>query len=519
MPARSLRPCPHRTVVTVAVWCLGFSACSKAPESSAARSVTIGALQPITTLDPRTAVLRAEIDVARLLHDGLVALDTLGHPVPSLARAWRTLDDGRTVRFALRTDRRFHSGAPVTARAVIRSLTPARTDRDILEGSTPLLTAIDGGAEYLDGRRDTIVGLRAVDDSTLDVVFRAAAPDLTTFAAVRHGIRGPTATRTAPDGSGPWRLARAESPTTHLVLARVAPRPGYPDTLHVRVVATSDIGAAFTRGALDCLPRAFATTRRLLASRPDLIVNDIGPWYMPMILLSPRQRLWDDERARRALSLAIDRVTYTATFAPRVGVAAAGLRSPLTDPTVRSRVPLPYDPARARALLDSVALSRSTPLRLAVVSNSPDDSVVGPQAALAASLHSVGVRTRFVVTDRPFKALQDGTVDLHLGGYSFDSQRDEPLIQLLTDRLLPDSIAGRHHLPPLASYEDALRTERDSTRRGRVLASVDSLMIDAMPLVPLWFAPGSTISRLGVTGCTMEGAQIDQFVLLRRVAP
>jgi ABC-type transport system substrate-binding protein len=237
-----------------------------------------------------------------------------------------------------------------------------------------------------------------------------------------------------------------------------------------------------------------------------------------MILLSPKQRVWDDARARRALSLAIDRVSYTSTFAPRVGVAASGLQSPLGSPSVRQRAPLPYDPSRARALFDSAGVSRTTPLRIAVVSNAPDDSVVGPQAALAASLQSVGVRTRFLVTDRAFKALADGTVDLHLGGYSFDSQRDEPLIQLLTDRLLPDSIAGIHRLGPLASYQQALRTERDSTRRRAVLAAADSLMLDRVPFVPLWFAPGSTVSRLGVTGCTMEGAQIDQFVMLRRAA-
>ena len=513
--SRTERPRAELLRVATALAVAQLAACKAERVPPVAQTVTVGALQPVTTLDPRMVVLRAEIDLSRLMHDGLIALDSLGNAVPALATRWTTLADGRTVRFVLASGRRFHSGEAVTARAVVQSLASPLADQALRARSAPLLTTIEGGAAYLEGRTDQVTGLIAVDDSTVDIAFRDTTRDLTPLAAVRHGIRGSQATPTRPDGAGPWRLVRVDAPLTHFVLARTARRAGFPDTLQLRVVGTSELDGAFSRGELDCLPRAFATTRRMLAVRPDLIVNDIGPWYVQMIMLSPRQRAWDDLRARRALSLAIDRVGYTNTFAPRVGVPAGGLRNPIAAADAH-RVPLAYDPGTARSAFAGVPGIETLVLRIAVPSTTPDDSVVGPQAALAVSLRAVGIRTRFVMTDRVLQALASGTVDLHLGGYTLDSQRDEPVVQLLIEGLLADSIAGRHRLPSLKDVEQSLQRDPSPRHRAAVIDTLDGIVRADLPLIPLWFAPGSTVSRMGVTGCTMEGAQIDQFVGLRR---
>jgi hypothetical protein len=92
----------------------------------AAPIVAIGALQQITTLDPRQVVLRAEIDLSRM-HDGLVWLDSMGEADPALAsrRSTRALARHRSgcLRQHLRT-----SGRRAGGRAA-QSAAPSRCTR------------------------------------------------------------------------------------------------------------------------------------------------------------------------------------------------------------------------------------------------------------------------------------------------------------------------------------------------------------------------------------------------------
>src|SRR3546814_18889351 len=63
---------------------------------------------------------------AVILHvvEGLVAAREDGSVGPMLADRWTVSPDGRTYRFFLREGVRFHNGAPLTAAAVVWSLTP-----------------------------------------------------------------------------------------------------------------------------------------------------------------------------------------------------------------------------------------------------------------------------------------------------------------------------------------------------------------------------------------------------------
>ena len=69
----------------------------------------------IATLDPPLASDLFTSSVLRLVYAGLVDFDADGHVVPDLAARVDEADEGRTYRFTLRENVRFHDGAELTA--------------------------------------------------------------------------------------------------------------------------------------------------------------------------------------------------------------------------------------------------------------------------------------------------------------------------------------------------------------------------------------------------------------------
>jgi len=61
----------------------------------------------------------ADRDVDRLLFSGLIRFDSRGMPLPDLAEAWGTSQDGTIYNFSIRPNASWHDGAPVTTDDVI----------------------------------------------------------------------------------------------------------------------------------------------------------------------------------------------------------------------------------------------------------------------------------------------------------------------------------------------------------------------------------------------------------------
>ncbi len=147
-----------------------------------------------------------------------------GHPAQGVAERWEKSDDNRFYRFHLRPDARWSDGRPVTAGdfeyAWKRALRPSTASR-----AAGNLYALKNAEPFRLGKLkdDRLVGVRAVDDLTLDVELERPTPyflDLTTYHAflpVRRDVIEPFEQRgqgdlwTRPEsfvGDGPYVLDR-----------------------------------------------------------------------------------------------------------------------------------------------------------------------------------------------------------------------------------------------------------------------------------------------------------------------
>src|SRR5829696_4504947 len=172
--------------------------CGGADEDAAGTGATTGASggneaadQTITvnwgteppSLDPGLASHVTSANILFNIMDPLVKLDDDLNPVPAAAESFETSEDGKTVTFKLRDDIKWTNGDPVTAQdfeySWKRTVSPELA-ADYAYQFSPIVGADECNA--CDPKKDNCkaladkMGVKAVDDKTLEVTLKAATP-------------------------------------------------------------------------------------------------------------------------------------------------------------------------------------------------------------------------------------------------------------------------------------------------------------------------------------------------------
>ncbi len=136
-------------------------------------------------LDPQTAVALTESNILVALFEGLTALDEqTAQPVPGVAERWTISADGLTYTFHLRAEARWSNGDPLTARDFAWSFQRILSPKLASEYSY-MVWPIKNAQVYNEGKIADFaqVGVRAVDDRTLELTLGAPCPWLLALTA------------------------------------------------------------------------------------------------------------------------------------------------------------------------------------------------------------------------------------------------------------------------------------------------------------------------------------------------
>lgn len=204
------------------------------------RQLKLGETSAIETLDPLFANSDSERRMMKLIYDGLTQLDSLGKPVPALAKRWTVNADSTEFIFHLRTAIFFHD-SPVFDNGVGRKFN-AKDVRYVFErmasNQVPELTA----THFLDirgfeafhneqayvknpARRviPTIEGLKIRNDSTVVFVMNKSTNDLLERLAhpmasiyPRESVKNSAGPIQQAAGTGPYSFIKKEE-NTHLL--------------------------------------------------------------------------------------------------------------------------------------------------------------------------------------------------------------------------------------------------------------------------------------------------------------
>jgi peptide/nickel transport system substrate-binding protein len=250
-----------------------------------------------------------------------------------------------------------------------------------------------------------------------------------------------------------------------------------------------------------------------VAEYPHLEVRSAPSFKLTYIVFNMRHPALQDVRVRQAVALAIDREAIIAQKFSQRARLATGLLAPEHWAYDGEVTVYPYDPERARALLDAAGYPEGPngeprfSLVFKVTTNRFRRSLV---QLMAYQLGQVGIAVEV-------QAYEWGTFmgDLRSGNFDLATLQWPSVVE-------PDLFYGVFHssqIPPANNHQganrggysnpamDALleeaRGEIDPARRGELYGRVQRLAADELPYVSLWHEDNFVVTRVGLVGYEM----------------
>lgn len=349
------------------------AACGGADRAGGTDGATGGTLVVVVPAEPATLFPPQVIGtqgaaVVGALFDRLAdigpALETYGDAgfQPRLAQSWSWAPDSLSIAFTLDSAARWHDGVPVRAADVVYTFR-AYTDDSIGADAKSLLGNIDS-VTARDARTAVFWFKRRLPQQFYDATYPMhILPShlLDTIPMARVG-RSPFAR--APIGTGRFRFVRWEAGQRIEVVADTANARGRAMLDRVIWSIAPDFGAATVKlfaGEADFLETVRPENLPQLAQAPSLRLVMNPALAYNFVALNQRDPadttqphpVFGDSLVRRALAMGIDRERLVRNVLDSLGAVALGPAPRALIPDTTAIRQLPFDPAAARALLDS----------------------------------------------------------------------------------------------------------------------------------------------------------------------
>ena len=426
--------------------------------------------------DPTMMVATTDYLINDVMFDGLMNL-TVDGKKPALATSWTISPDGKQVDFALRKGVVFHNGDPFTAEDVkftFEKILRADTNHSYRKGFVDALERVD------------VIG-------PLHARFILKHPWPGFFTTARFGLQsvvpknyyekvGPKGFQEKPIGTGPFKLVETKAgewnrfETNEKYWGQVAPFKALVQRLvaepFTRYAMLEKGEADIVSGLTGPLLEKISSNKsiRLFSSR---YASTSGIYFNPAKFPEAK-----DLRVRLAVAHAINLKQITQKILNGTCEPASTILTPATFGYEPKYKVIPYDPAKARALLKEagVAPGKEVDFVLSTESLAPVPNAPQLLEAVAGDLEAVGLKIKRVPYDTQawFGMMRGGKQPgIYWGGASMSDDAGE----LLGGWYLSTSVwsAGQINVPEYDRiYQSQLETA-DPKEREKLLAQFAAL--------------------------------------------
>ena len=478
------------------------------------------------SIDPGKAYDSPGLGVTRNIFEGLMRYDprTLD-PLPGVAASYEKSEDGTHYLFLLRREARWSDGSPVTAhdfewswKRVLRPETAAQY--------AALLWDLKNGRAFAEGRvPEEAVGVKALDDHTLEVTLERPIPwflevlSFGPFTPVHRGAVEAHGTNwTRPENivtNGPFHLSRWVI-SYQIELVKSETYWGKDEvSLDKAVFVISDDAHAMMRlfraGELDWIGSDVAPPQEYLSflkTKDDFHTSQsLATYYLIFNLReeTPAQRASPllDKRVRKALDMAVDKDAIV-QFVTRGGQRAA--RSIVPDYFLeRGYRPPPgnaYDPQGARDLLAAAGYGpggKPFPV-IEFTYNTNESHRQVAEAIQQMWRKELGIHVQLV--NQEWKVFMsnrnEGYFQLSRAGWTGDFQDPYSFLALFLGDA--DMNASRWKNEEYDRLVDQALAEQDQQKRYELYARAEAILLDELPIIPIYFYSSNTLLGSWVGG-------------------
>lgn len=477
-------------VAALAVVCLDVGRAA-----ATADVLRIGRDQDSTTMDPIKTTQNVDIWPINNVHAFLVRSNREGNDIEAdLAESWSVSDDKLTFTFKLRSAK-FSDGSPVTAEDAVYSLTRLRDNEESTQRS---LFQVMKKIEAADGRTVRIT-LSEPSAAFLSTLAMYAASILPKAAVESMGEKFGT----SPVSAGAFRVAewrRGE-------LLALEPNPHYyagaasnVDRVEWQVVP--DDNTRVLKVQAGELEAGMGIPFALLPSleRDENVQVHLDPSTREDHLLLNHTNKWlGKKQVRQAINMALnmDAIIQVVTFGR--GQVANSLIPAGTLYYNPDNKNLPYDPAKAKALIEEAGAKGAT-FQFVIGAGNKIREQTG--VIVQQQLKQIGLNVEIKKLDpgQVWSAFVDGNYDIAPAYWTYDI--------LDPDQKVAFSVANDDNLSYFTRYKNdtvtklvnQARTELNSDKRRALYHQIQALVKQDVHWIDLYYSPFSNISRKGVKG-------------------
>ena len=455
------------------------------------------------TLDPHLTGDTTSAGVVAEVFSGLVTLDTDLKLVPDIAESW-TIEDGTVYTFKLRANAKFHNGKPVTAQDFKWSLERAAAPDTASPVADTYLNDILGAEKYFDGEADEIVGLKVIDDHTLEITtdapkayFLAKLTYPTANVLDREVVEagGRSWWIDNPVGTGPFKLSEYRI-GERIVLERN--EDYYRDLAGVETIVMNLAGgqamAMYENDEIEITGVGLYDLERVLdPNEPlnkELVVAPPG-FSVSYIGFNASMAPFDDVKFRQALNHAVDKQLIATGVLSELVEPAYSILPPGFPGYTENIVGLQFDPDLARKLLSESKYpdAESRPRIVVTVPGTGGTIGLDLEVVLEMWKQELGVEVEIQQVEWA-TYLEDLDAKKFQAYAGLGWEADYPDPQDFLDILFHSESSINHGDFKNAEIDAILeeaRVESDINKRIALYHQAEQMIVDAAPWVPMWF--------------------------------
>lgn len=484
-------------------------------------NLTIASEPP--TIDPALGTDTTSGAIIDNVFEGLTSVTPEGDIVPAAAESWDVSEDALVYTFHLREDAKWSNGDPVVASdfeyAWKRVLNP-----ETLSQRAEFLYAIEGAENYNKGEGDLEdVQINVLDDYTLEVVLRSPTPYFTEFVAM---YTFSPVNPAVVDENESWAVGANEDYITNgpFVLTEWTHNSDYVlekneqywdmdnvalDAVNVQIIESEAAATSeFMAGNLDFLGSPYGTVsldsievfeeQGLLQTQATSAIY----WY----IMNVTDPVMSNPNIRKALALAVDRQNIVDNITKGGQIPALGYVPPMIPGFEEDRgyfEDADYDTAREYLAVGLEELGLSDPSELTInlsINTSEAHSVIA-QDVQEKWAQELGINISIDNTEWQVYLDKLSMLDYQVGRMGWTGKYNDATTYL--DMYRTKDVGNNDTGWESEAYKallDESDYELDEEARLQLLRDAEAVMIDEMPVIPIYYYSNAFVESDRIEG-------------------